>query len=104
MDVAEKEDTLVLRAELPGIDPKDVEVSVTDDMLTIRGEKRAESKEDDGVYHRMERRFGSFSRNILLPCRINADQIEAHYEKGILVITMPKCGTDKTPSVKIKVK
>jgi HSP20 family protein len=104
MDVSETEDSVILKAELPGIDPKDVEVTVTDDRLIIKGEKKEETRKDDGLHHRVERKFGSFSRSVALPCRVSVDQIKATYKKGVLEVKMPKCGPGKAAAVKVKVK
>jgi len=103
IDVAETEKTLTLKAELPGINPDDLDISVEDDVLTISGEKYDENVEEKGYYHRVERTFGSFSRGIRLPCRVEVDRIQATYKKGILYIVMPKCKPESARKIKVKI-
>jgi HSP20 family protein len=90
LDVSETEDTVVVRVELPGVDPDDVQISVTDQTLYLRGEKKLEHVTSGVHFHRVERRFGSFSRTVGLPCPVEVEEIEATYEKGVLMIVMPK--------------
>jgi HSP20 family protein len=104
IDLSETEDTLILKAELPGIRPDDLDISVSDDRLTISGERSEERVEEDRHYHRIERRFGSFARTVRLPCKVEIEQIEATYKKGVLQISMPKCKADKQRDIKIQVK
>lgn len=104
IDLTETEGNLVLRAEIPGADPEDLEIDVVDNMLTIKGETKQEITKRGENYHRTERRYGSFSRTIQLPCRIMIDDVEASYEKGILKIVMPKCTPESMVPVKIKLK
>ena len=104
MDLSETDDTLILKAEVPGMDPKDLDISITDDTLSIKGETKEELVEESGGYHRTERRYGSFSRTLQLPCRINIDDVKATYKKGILNIIMPKCKPEQVREIKIKVK
>lgn len=101
LDLSEKGDTLILEAEIPGIDPEDLDISVDDDTIRIIGESRQDEIKSSGNYHRMERRYGSFSRTIKLPCRVMVDDVSAEYRKGILKITMPKCKTEKTRKLKV---
>jgi|UniRef100_A0A7V6A2S5 HSP20 family protein len=90
MDVAETEDQVVVKAEIPGIDPKEITVSLSGDVLTIKGEKKSEREEKKENYHLVERSSGSFSRSITLPAAVNLEKIEAYYQKGVLTITCPK--------------
>jgi HSP20 family protein len=104
IDLLEREDTLTVKVEIPGIDPGDLEISVTHDRLTISGEK-SEERSDKGRYsYRVERRFGSFSRTIRLPCLVEIEDVEATYKKGVLDITMPKSKPEKKNHVRIQVK
>ena len=103
IDLSETEDTLIIRAEVPGINPEDLEISITDNILTIKGEMKQGSKEERGDYHRMERRYGYFSRTLRLPCKIEADDVEATYKKGVLSIVMPKCKELSAPEIRIKI-
>ena len=90
VDVAETPEQITVKAELPGIDPKEIDISLTGDILTIKGEKKSEREEKKENYHLMERNYGSFSRSLALSAAVNADQIEAKFEKGVLTITCPK--------------
>ncbi len=102
LDVFETEDRVVAKMDLPGIDPNDVEVSVEDSTLTVSGKRElsSEVKEDD--YHRIERRFGSFTRSIVLPQTADAEKVEAAFDKGVLTIEVGK--TQKAKPKKIQVK
>lgn len=97
VDVAETETTLEIMAELPGVDAKDIEITVDNDMLTIKGEKKAEKEETKKDYHLVERSYGSFQRSIPLPPGTEADRIVAKFDKGVLTVSCPK---PKTPSGK----
>ncbi|MBM3489109.1 MAG: Hsp20/alpha crystallin family protein [Alphaproteobacteria bacterium] len=90
MDVSETAEAYRIAMELPGIDDKDVEVSVSDDVLTVKGEKKLEAEKQEGTLHITERSFGSFRRQLRLPADAAADRIEARFEKGVLAISVPK--------------
>ena len=90
VDVAETDKEIVITAELPGLDEKDLEVTLAGDVLTIRGEKKAESEQKKGDAHYIERRFGAFSRSLRLPFVARGEKIEAKYDKGVLTIRLPK--------------
>ena len=99
VEVFAREGDLVVRAELPGIDPeKDVDITLHDGVLSIRGERRKEQEEKGERYFRQETFYGSFQRDVLLPEGVNADQIKASYEKGILEVTVP--GAASLPEAK----
>ena len=104
IDVSETEDSIILRAEVPDVDPEDLDISITDDTLRIRGEKKQERVEEKGGVQRTERRYDSFSRTLQLPCRIELDDVKATYREGILNIVMPKCSPEQAREIKIKVK
>lgn len=104
IDLSETEDTLIIRAEFPGVNPEDMDISVTGDTLIIKAEVRKETVEESVRYHRVERRSGSLSRTIPLPCRVKVNEIKAIYKEGILNITMPKCEPDKACGVRIEVR
>lgn len=104
IDISETEDSLILRAEVPDIKPEDLDISITDDTLSIRAETKHELVEEGGGYYKRERSYGSLSRTLQLPCRINMDDVKATYEKGVLNIVMPKCKPEKAREIKIKVK
>ena len=104
VDVTENEKEFNISAELPGMDDKDIDVSLQNDMLTIRGEKK-EEKEDKGKdYYRMERSYGSFSRTIPLPVEVETDKVDAKFKKGVLIITLPKTAKAVSETKKISVK
>ena len=86
----ETEKELVVKADLPGIDEKDVQLTIQDGVLTMRGEKKSERKDDRENYHLVERSYGSFQRSIRLPDTIDEDKIAARFDKGVLTVTLPK--------------
>jgi HSP20 family protein len=90
VDVVEKETEFQITAELPGLDEKEIEVNVADDVLSIRGEKKEEREEKAKNYHLSERRYGSFQRTFQLPSGIDAEKIAASFQKGVLTVTLPK--------------
>ncbi|NIN01155.1 MAG: Hsp20 family protein [candidate division Zixibacteria bacterium] len=101
LDVSETKDSIVVNAEVPGIDPKDIDISLTNDVLTIKGEKKHEQEEKEENYHRIERSYGSFSRSTRLPREVQSDKIKASYKNGVLKITLPK--SEEAKEIKIKV-
>lgn len=90
IDLVEAEKEFCIKAELPGMDAKDVELTLSEDMLTIKGEKKAAHEEKKDNYHVSERRFGTFSRSFLLPRGVDRDRIDANFEKGVLTVKLPK--------------
>lgn len=90
IDVFEKEDKFVVKAELPGIKEEDIHVSVVGDTLSIKGEKKTETEVKEEDYYRCERNYGSFYRSIPLPSNVDADKIEAAFEDGVLEVALPK--------------
>lgn len=104
LDVAETPETVVVKAEVPGLDPKDVEISVTGDTLTIRGEKKEEKEEKGKSWHRVERRYGAFSRSVALPAPIDPDHVEAVSSNGLLTITIGKSKEAKPKKIEVKVR
>jgi len=101
MDLVETDDHLVLRADLPGLDKEDVEIEVKDGVLTISGERRAEHEDSADGYHRVERAYGRFSRSLSLPQGIDADQVQASFDKGVLEVRIPKPAERKPHRVQI---
>jgi len=101
MEVTETDKSIEISTELPGIDEKDVEINVADNILTIRGEKKAEKEEKNKTYRLVERSYGSFERSLALPPGIDADAIKASMNKGVLKITLPKPATAQAQKVKI---
>jgi HSP20 family protein len=104
LDVAETPDAFEVRAELPGIEEKDIELTIASDVLTIRGEKRSDREEKRKDYHMVERSFGSFSRSLRLPFEASGDNAKARFDKGVLTVTIPKPADLKASVVKIPVK
>ena len=104
VDISETKDNFVVKAELPGLDTEDVNVSISGDILTIKGEKRKETEDKDEHHHYIERYAGSFQRVFQLPSGVKGDGIEATFNKGILKITLPKVEEAKKKEIKIKAK
>lgn len=104
VDVVEKEGAWAITAELPGLDEKAVDVSIADDVLTLKGEKTETRDEDDKGMHVSERRYGSFARSFRLPDGIARDKIEANFANGVLTVTIPKIAVPKPEATKIEVK
>lgn len=90
MDLAETPDHLLLTADLPGLGEEDISIEIKDGVLTVAGERRAESERKDKGYHRVERSFGRFSRSLSLPEGIDAEQVAASFDRGVLEIRIPK--------------
>lgn len=103
VDVAEGDKSYTITAELPGVSEKDIEVSVSDDMLVITGEKRQEKEEKNDNHYISERSYGSFRRMFSLPAGTAADKIEAQFRNGVLTVTVPKTAA-KQESRKVEVK
>ena len=103
LEMSETKDNFVVKAEVPGINAKDIDISLTGDVLTIKGEKKQEKDETEEDYHLVERSYGSFSRSVRLPAEVESDRIKASYKNGILNITLPKSEKVKAKEVKIKV-
>jgi len=104
VDVSENKDNFIIKAELPGMDDKDVSVTISGNVLTIKGEKKKEEEDKDEHHYRAERYYGSFQRSFQLPASVQAHEVEAAFEKGILRVTLPKVEEAKKKEVKIKVK
>jgi len=103
LDVAETKNEIVVKAEVPGMDPKDIDISLSDGLLTIKGEKKQEREEKEENYHLVERSYGSFTRSIRLPKEIQSDKINASYKNGVLKVVLPKSEEAKKKEIKIKV-
>ena len=102
IDVREDEKEILLELELPGIRQEQVDISVDNGVLTIRGEKSVERKEGDNArYHFIERRFGSFSRSVMLPSGVDEDQIAAAFDQGVLTIRIPKAALPQPKRIQI---
>ena len=104
VDVSETEDSILVRAEIPGLEAKDLDLSILGDRLTIKGEKTKEQEEKGEHFHCTERCYGCFQRSFRLPTSVQPDKVEATFEKGILTITLPKTDEAKSKAIKIEVK
>jgi HSP20 family protein len=102
LDLAETDQTIEARLDLPGVDPKEIDIQINANILTVSGQRKEEKEEKGKTYHRVERRAGSFSRSVSLPCAVKDEAVEAKYRDGVLTITMPK--TEEAKSRKIAVK
>ncbi len=103
IDVIEKDDAITLKAELAGMEPKDISIEVQDNVLTVSGERRFQEEVKDDKYYRIERRYGSFSRSIALPQTINESAIEAKYENGVLEVVVPKAEIAKPKKISVTI-
>jgi HSP20 family protein len=103
VDIFEHEGNLVLRAELPGIEPKDVDVRVENNVLTLRGERKFESEVKREKYHRVERAYGTFSRSFTLPNVVDTEKIKAEYKDGVLQVTLPQREEAKPKQIQVAV-
>ncbi len=101
-ELAETKDSVIARLEIPGMDEKDFEVSVEDDVLVVRGEKRFEREEDADTYHVFEAAYGSFVRALPLPCEVDAERADATYKRGVLTVRLPKAKSARTRRIPIK--
>lgn len=103
LDMTEAKDSVTIKAELPGLEAKDLDVSISGDTLTIKGEKRQEREERDEHHHLVERSYGAFSRVVRLPAPVASDKIKASFKNGVLTITLPKTEEAKRKPIPIKV-
>jgi HSP20 family protein len=102
VDVTEDKETITIKAELPGVEQKDIAVSLQDGMLSIKGEKRTEKEEKDKRYHRVERSYGAFYRSIELPSAVDPGKVAATFKDGVVTITLPKAADAKGTTIPIK--
>jgi HSP20 family protein len=102
VDVSETDKELVVRAELPGMDPKEIDISLSGNVLTIKGERKHEREEKKENFHLVERSSGSFSRTLQLPAEVKADKVKAEYKDGVLSISMPKMEPEAVKKIEVK--
>jgi HSP20 family protein len=102
LDVFETGDRFVVKVELAGVEPGDVDLSVEDSMLTIRGERKFYENVQEDNFHRVERRYGTFARSLALPQTADAERIEANFDRGVLTIEVPKVEQAKPKKIEIK--
>ncbi|MCL5266803.1 MAG: Hsp20/alpha crystallin family protein [Bacteroidetes bacterium] len=103
VDVMEHQDSYTIKAELPGVSKNDVKITLHENVLSIRGEKKQEKEEKDANFHRVERSYGVFERQFALPTGVKSDKIDASYKDGILTITLPKVEEAKPKEIEVKV-
>jgi len=101
MNIWSGEDGAVVTAELPGVDPNDLDIKVLGETLTVRGERKQDQQQGNFIYHRQERGYGKFSRSIQLPFPISVDHVSASLDRGILKITLPRAEEDKPKKISI---
>jgi HSP20 family protein len=101
-DVSETEAEIIVKAEIPGMKVEDIDITLTDGLLTIKGERKMEKEDKQENYHRIERQFGSFSRSLNLGLKVEAEGIDAAYKDGVLTVTLPKAEEDKPKKIEVK--
>ncbi len=104
IDMYQTNDEVVVRAALPGLKPEDVQISVTGDVLTLRGEFKQADEKKEATYHIREQRYGSFERSVMLPTEVQTDKAKAEFENGVLTVTLPKAEAVKPRTITIKAK
>jgi HSP20 family protein len=104
VDIYETENELVLKADLPDVDQKDIDVRVENQTLTIAGQRKFEKQETGKGFHRIERSYGNFVRSFAVPNSFNTEEIGAHYQNGVLTVTLPKKEAAKPRQIKVEVK
>ena len=102
MDISETKDSLVVKVEVPGMDQKDIRISLQENLLTITGEKRQEKDEKEERYHRVERSYGAFTRGVRLPVAVDGSKVLATFKNGLLTVTLPKTPAAKGATIPIK--
>lgn len=103
LDVTETKESLVVKAELPGLDVKDLDIHISGSTLSLKGEKRQTKEEKDEHHHLIERSYGAFARTVELPATVAADKVKAVFKNGVLTITLPKTEEAKQKSIAIEV-
>jgi HSP20 family protein len=103
VDIYEDEHTVTLKVEVPGIDEKDIDVRIENNILTVHGERKIETEEKEENYRRVERLYGSFTRTFTLPNTVDAEKVAADYDKGVLKISLPKKAEAKPKQIKVNV-
>ena len=103
IDIYEEENDVVVKAELPGIEKEDIDISLTEDSITVAGEKKAEHKVEKKNFYRYESSYGSFCRTMALPSDVQPDKVKAEFKNGVLQIRMPKTEEAKKKGIKVKI-
>jgi HSP20 family protein len=102
LDISERKDAYLVTVELPGVEADDLEITLEDGLLTIQGERQFTSESSEEQFHRIERRYGAFRRSITLPAQVQAEQIEASFENGVLQIVVPKMEEAKPKRIQVR--
>jgi HSP20 family protein len=102
LDLSETKDALIVKVEAPAIDPKEIQVSFMEGVLTVKGEKKAEKEDKDEKYYRVERTYGSFSRSVRLPVPVDENKVNATFKNGLLIVTLPKTPAARSTAIPIK--
>jgi len=102
VDIFENDNEVVFKAELPGLNAKDIDVKLENNILTLKGERRFEKETKEENYHRIEREYGTFSRSFALPTAVNGEKVTAEYKDGVLKVTLPKKEEIKSKPIKIE--
>jgi len=102
MDISETKDSLVAKVEVPGLEPKDIQISLQENLLTIKGEKSQEKEEKDEHYHRVERAYGVFTRSVRLPMAVDASKVTASFKNGLLTVILPKTPSARGTTIPVK--
>ncbi len=103
VDIFETKDSVVLKAELPGLEKKDFSIEVKDNLLTLKGERKCEKETKEDNYYRMERAYGSFTRSFTLPTAVDKDKVKAKFKDGVLEVTIPKTESAKPKQISVDV-
>ena len=102
LDVTETKDAMIVTAELPGVDAKEIGIELTGDLLTLKGEKEKRTEEKEERYHRVERTYGAFLRSVRLPMAVDGSKVTATFKNGVLVVTLPKTPAAKGTMIPVK--
>jgi HSP20 family protein len=102
LDISERKDAYLVTVELPGVEAEDLEITMEDGLLTIQGERQFTSESSEQQFHRIERRYGAFRRSITLPAQVQAEQIEASFDNGVLQIVVPKAEEAKPKRIQVR--
>ena len=102
MDVSETKEAIMVKAEVPGMEAGDIQISLQEQILTIKGEKRQEKEEKEARYHRLERTYGAFTRSVRLPVAVDGSKVTAAFKNGLLTVTLPKTAAAKGTMIPVK--
>ena len=102
LDMSETDTAIEVRMDVPGVTAKDIDIQITGNVLTVRGQRQEEKEEKGKTFHRVERRYGNFSRSVTLPCTVAESEVAAEYHEGVLTIKLPKTEESKAHKVEVK--